>query len=493
MLLHERGVVPPPPRAQLDASPRDLGAWRLVAGLAADGVNLLRLHRLEMDGTGALAGAQRLEPGGVIDPGLRGALHLDERLAPPATASIQRASVMRASIRSLGRRPAELVPVPEPDLVGLPENRFRREVGHREGEPVGQADVVFRPREDEVVGSEAHGRLELLGGRMKTPGQVDDLHLGVVVHQGLPLDVVEDEELLGAGVVLPQEGMNRLFEQLHAALGRADAGDRGGHRQPVGPAAFRGSAFLGSRDRRRCRGISSRIGTHISSAEALKDALQVLALGQILEGALVVVHDAGEGDHLDRHFVQACLGIGQDGAERLPGLEPESLPGARQPPTQGEGARQDGRVDRRLQRNGAVLGGVDRAAHPQGMLRLGLALIPGKKREPPLALDTLHEAHRPGSVFRKADLDVSGTWTSMPDGFEGARAEEIPASSLRRGLQRGRGAIERIGGDLHVQDLTSARFSSKASRRPRGEPRGRRAGVRCRLSSRPVALSCREI
>jgi hypothetical protein len=65
-----------------------------------------------------------------------------------------------------------------------------------ERKPVRQADAVLRPREDEIVGGEAHGRLVLLGVAMKAPGHVDDMHLGMVVRQGLPLGIVEDDDPL---------------------------------------------------------------------------------------------------------------------------------------------------------------------------------------------------------------------------------------------------------------------------------------------------------
>src|SRR6185369_693650 len=100
---------------------------------------------------------------------------------------------------------------------------------------------------------------------------------------------------------------------------------------------------------------------------------------------------------------------------------------------------------------GAVLGRVDRAAHPQGMLRFGPALIPRIEREQSVALKALYEVDISRDVLlRETDLDVSGAGTSMPAGFEGARAEEIPASPLRRRSQGGGGAVQRIGGDLHV-------------------------------------------
>lgn len=130
---------------------------------------------------------------------------------------------------------------------------------------------------------------------MKTAGQVDDLHFGMVVDQGPPGVVVQDEELLGTGVILLQESMDCLFQKLHPAMGRTDATDRR-RRGPVrGGQVGRPPALRGP--------LPSR-----GFAQASDDALDRLTLGKLLQGLFVGVDIAdiagsGQWHHLHGHAV----------------------------------------------------------------------------------------------------------------------------------------------------------------------------------------------
>src|SRR5207248_8300090 len=67
---------------------------------------------------------------------------------------------------------------------------------HREGQPVGQVDVVVFPDEEQVVRGQRHRGVVLLAQRPKTAGHIQDAHLGVVEDQALLVAVVKDDQLL---------------------------------------------------------------------------------------------------------------------------------------------------------------------------------------------------------------------------------------------------------------------------------------------------------
>ena len=91
---------------------------------------------------------------------------------------------------------------------------------------MGQVDVIIVPDKDQIVRRQRHRGLVLLTHRMETVGQVDDAHFGMVECERLPVVIIEHDQLFLAGIILAQEGFDRLFQQFHAAISGADATDR---------------------------------------------------------------------------------------------------------------------------------------------------------------------------------------------------------------------------------------------------------------------------
>jgi len=150
----------------------------------------------------------------------------------------------------------------------------------------------------------------LLADRMEAPGDVDHMHIGMLEDQGLLIVIVQHDQLSPPGVILPQERKDRLFQQLHAPVGGADAAHGRGIDQPRCPAAALGAAGARTRHggrRRLCPG----------AAQPPDEVLHGRIPHQLLEGGPVGLRVRGDGDYQRRERRAVALGVGQDGAERL--------------------------------------------------------------------------------------------------------------------------------------------------------------------------------
>lgn len=257
------------------------------------------------------------------DAGVRVAAHGGEELA----------RVAGADVEDVARQLGDGAVVPVEGAGGLEAAPGGIEPGDGEREPVGERDVVVAPEEQEVVGGEAGGGVELFAEAAEPPGQIDDQDLRVVELERLAGVVVEDDQLLGAAVVLVQEGVDRLFEQFGPGVGGAEATDG----------------------------------------------------GQVGRGAV---------GNLALELLDVAGGVGQQRAERLAAGEADGLVGAGEAPVDLADERQQVALDHLVERLDAILEGVDRSAHPEVMPGIEGELVAGLEGENAVADPADGEAGR---------------------------------------------------------------------------------------------------
>ena len=86
---------------------------------------------------------------------------------------------------------------------------------------VGKEDVVIVPNQEKFSVTLVRAEVSAFPQRGRPSFDVEQLHLVMPINQGLSLISVQDDELLGASVVLVQKGVDRLIEQQWTAVGAA--------------------------------------------------------------------------------------------------------------------------------------------------------------------------------------------------------------------------------------------------------------------------------
>ena len=150
-------------------------------------------------------------------------------------AAIEQNHDQRGIIFPESMAPFQLAIIPNPGPIGFEETFVLSQICHREGQPMGQVDIVIMPHKDQIVRTQRHRHIIFLANGWEASGPVDDPHFGMVEFKRLPLIIVEHNKLFGAGVILLQERVDGFFQEINAAVSGTNTTYRRRINQLVGP------------------------------------------------------------------------------------------------------------------------------------------------------------------------------------------------------------------------------------------------------------------